>query len=74
MPFAIYKYAAPTGLGNSPLVLNSMAAGQLGLSKNDFPDTLSRRCGRAQAPWDREVARENPPVPTKFELLPWPNT
>src|SRR6266700_6514 len=41
LPFAIYKYAAPLGLGKLPLALNSMAAGQwLGLPENDFPDWL----------------------------------
>src|SRR5216684_2266825 len=28
LPFAIYKYAAPMGLGKAPLALNSMAVGQ----------------------------------------------
>src|SRR6266567_7126569 len=61
LPFAIYKYAAPLGLGKLPLALNSMAAGGwLGLPTNDFPDTLLGwlpRFGLAV----RHVARSNGP-------------
>ena len=45
LPLAIYKYAAPMGLGKALLALNSKAVGRRsGLLKNEFPDTLE--CNR----------------------------
>jgi len=41
LPVAIYKYAAPLGLGKAALALHSMAVGRWTVPpKNEFPDTL----------------------------------
>jgi hypothetical protein len=41
---------------------------------SDPPSYRSVAQSSERAAWDREVAGENPAVPTNFNLLPWSNT